>query len=519
MVFSSITFLFYFLPLVLLGYFLLPRKFRNLHLLLFSLVFYAWGEPRYVLLMLASILVNWGLAFGIHEGLRRRELGSHAVPAARDGQEPRSAAPRFARSLAPFMLVAAILFNLSLLGVFKYADFIVGNINASGLLGYDLPLPRLALPIGISFYTFQVMSYIIDLYRGEVEIERNLLNLACYVTMFPQLIAGPIVRFETIAAELRQREESFYDIDRGIERFIQGLAKKALLANMSGELWKEINGYAIGNLGTGLAWLGLIAFAFQIYFDFSAYSDMAIGLGWIFGFHFEENFNYPYMAESITDFWRRWHISLSTWFREYVYIPLGGNRKGAPRLALNLLIVWCLTGIWHGAAWNFLLWGFYFALLLILEKFLLGRFLRRLPRFFRHVYTLFFVLLSWAVFAQDQWPRLLAYMERLFVRQRGGAAGTALLSANGTLATLRDTGGELIYHLLSYGPLLLILALFSTPYPARLWQRCSEIHPYLPKKSLRVHRCLRYSCLLLLWILSVAAIVSANYNPFLYFRF
>lgn len=329
MVFSSTIFLCIFLPLVLLGYYICPKKGRNLFLLIASLVFYAWGEPKYVFLMIFSIIANY--VFGLlmekyRQSSRRLKL----------------------------MLVLSVVIDVGLLCVFKYTDFIISNINAA--FGANFDLLKLALPIGISFYTFQAMSYTIDVYRGDVKVQRNIIDFGMYITMFPQLIAGPIVRYADVEEQLHERRVTAQDFSEGAMRFVVGLGKKVLLANQIGALWSEI--YALGGSSSALmAWLGAIAFTFQIYFDFSGYSDMAIGLGRMFGFKFPENFRYPYQSVSITDFWRRWHITLSTWFREYLYIPLGGNRRGFARQALNLLIVWTLTGFWHGAGWNFVLWG------------------------------------------------------------------------------------------------------------------------------------------------------------------
>ncbi len=506
MVFSSITFLFYFLPLVLLTYFLVPRSMRNTLLLLFSLIFYAWGEPKYIVLMLFSIFINWILAIGIDKG-RQKNLALIG-----NGES------RAFRSDKMFLILATVV-NILLLGIFKYADFIIYNINSLTFIPFKFESLNLALPIGISFYTFQIMSYVIDLYRGEVKLEKNIINLACYVTMFPQLIAGPIVRFKTISDELRSREESFYDIERGIERFIIGLAKKAILANMAGEIWKSINSYPIANLTSPLAWYGIFAFAFQIYFDFSAYSDMAIGLGLIFGFHFEENFNYPYIATSVTDFWRRWHISLSTWFKQYVYIPLGGNRCSLLRQALNLFIVWCLTGIWHGAAWNFLLWGAYFAIILILEKFILLFVLQKLPRFIARIYTLFIVLVSWAIFAQDNFARLKDYLKVMFSLSPLHRVGTYAAGVSGKIATVRDSSHDILYFMASNAVLFIILILASTPIMKKAWDFLTRVDISMQKKEMRSKILLRNILLLVLFVFSVASLVSSSYNPFLYFRF
>ena len=386
MVFSSIPFLFRFLPVFMILYFVAPRRMRNIILFLGSLIFYAWGEPVYVLLMLFSTFSDY--------------LHGCLIGACKN------------RNVARGLLISSIVINLGILGFFKYSDFLIGTVNQ--LLGCNIPLLNLPLPIGISFYTFQTMSYTIDCYRGEVKIQKNILDFGVYVVMFPQLIAGPIVKYRDVQEQLHERKTDIADINYGCRRFIVGLAKKVLLANNLGLLWTEISGAGPETTTVLGAWLGVLAFAFQIYFDFSGYSDMAIGLGAILGFHFPENFNYPYMAASITDFWRRWHISLSSWFKEYVYVPLGGNRRGLPRQLLNILIVWMLTGIWHGAGWNFLLWGLWFALWLILEKLVLLRIFKALPRMVGRLYTWLIVLVSWVLFAVESGSGAFAYLRIMF---------------------------------------------------------------------------------------------------------
>ena len=376
MVFSSITFLFYFLPISLAVYFATPPRGKNFMLLLASLFFYAWGEPIYIVLMVFSILLNYVFGFLIHN--------------ARGG-----------KSSAKLMLGLAVAFNLLLLGFFKYANFLIANLNVFfdiGIQAINLPLP-----IGTSFYIFQAMSYLIDLYRGEVKLQKNLINFGTYVSMFPQLIAGPIVKLRDVESFINplSRSHSREDFAYGVRRFIIGLGKKVILANGSGMIWTNISSGDFSGISVFTAWIGIIAFTFQIYFDFSGYSDMAIGLGRIFGFKFQENFNYPYVARSVTEFWRRWHISLSTWFREYVYIPLGGNRKGLRRQFFNIFLVWFLTGFWHGAAWNFMLWGLYFAVWLVLEKFFLKRLIEKMPSAIRHVYLMLIVIVSWGIFSLE----------------------------------------------------------------------------------------------------------------------
>ena len=466
MVFSSTVFLCIFLPLVLLGYYICPKRGRNLFLLIASLVFYAWGEPKYVFLMIFSIIANY--AFGLlmdkfRQNNRRLKL----------------------------MLVLSVIIDLGLLGVFKYTDFIISNINAA--FGANFDLLKLALPIGISFYTFQAMSYTIDVYRGDVKVQRNIIDFGMYITMFPQLIAGPIVRYADVEEQLHERRVTAQDFSEGAMRFVVGLGKKVLLANQIGALWSEI--YALGGSSSALmAWLGAIAFTFQIYFDFSGYSDMAIGLGRMFGFKFPENFRYPYQSVSITDFWRRWHITLSTWFREYLYIPLGGNRRGFARQALNLLIVWTLTGFWHGAGWNFVLWGLYYFAVLFVEKLFLLKALDRAPKILRHIYSLLLIVLGWVIFACDDITVLLPFIGSMF-------------GANGAL------GGLDLYWLTTKAVLLIICCVASTELPKKLMislgGRLGERPAFILKSVLT----------LLLLCLSVVFLIGDSYNPFLYFRF
>ena len=430
MVFSSLLFLFYFLPAVLAVYFIVPRRAKNVVLLLFSLFFYAWGEPVYIFLMLFSICMDYLLGLWMERAKQ---------------------APGRAKKV----LALAVVLNVALLGFFKYADFFVENLNA--LTGLAIPALQIPLPIGISFYTFQAMSYLIDLYRGDVPVQRNIISFGTYVSLFPQLIAGPIVRMRTVVGELADRRENFDDFSSGVKRFVTGLGKKVLIANTVGAVWSQISAMDIRELPVLTAWIGLFAFTFQIYFDFSGYSDMAIGLGWMFGFHFLENFDYPYISKSITEFWRRWHISLSSWFKEYVYIPLGGNRKGFPKQIRNILIVWLLTGFWHGASWNFVAWGLYFGVLLIVEKLFLLRFLKKLPAFFQHVYTMLLVMLGWAIFSFDSLGNGIAYIRALF-----GGYGQPIW----------DGGG--VYLLYTNIALLLIAAVGGTPLPKELWGLCEK---------------------------------------------
>ena len=469
MVFSSLLFLFRFFPAALLVYYIVPRSLRNLVLFLFSLIFYAWGEPVYILLMLVSILISY--TGGILIAVCRRKEKMQAA------------------KITLFLSCAA---SLSLLGFFKYADFAITITNR--LFGTGIGLLHMALPIGISFYTFQTMSYTIDVYRGEAEVQKNPVSYGAYVTMFPQLIAGPIVQYKTIDAQLRTRRESAAQFAEGVHRFMIGLGKKVLLANNAGALWDTIQTMNCADVPMLTAWMGLAAYTFQIYFDFSGYSDMAIGLGHMFGFRFLENFDYPYISQSITEFWRRWHISLGTWFREYIYIPLGGNRVGVWRHVRNILIVWLLTGIWHGASWNFILWGLYYGLLLLAEKYILGRHLEKIPSVFRHIYCMFFVMLGWNLFAFDDLMRGIAFIKALF-----GVYGLI--------------NRETIYLLYNNLFILTFCATGCTKLPQRLAKLfCTAQKEILPVVLKNVF----YAAL---FILSVAWLVDAAFNPFLYFRF
>lgn len=467
MVFSSLTFLFLYLPVVLLLYLLCPAKLRNCLLLLASLFFYAWGERLYVGILLFSTVFDY---------INGRMIGYFRA-GAREGA-------------AKVVLWISVVGNLGILCLFKYSDFVLANLNRTGL---SLPLLGLALPIGISFYTFQTMSYTIDVYRGQVEVQKNIIAFGTYVTMFPQLIAGPIVRYKTVEQEMNNRSVRLTDCAEGVQRFLIGLAKKVLLANAAGAVYEEIA--AMSGRTVVLAWLGAVMYFFQIYFDFSGYSDMAIGLGRIFGFRFPENFNYPYMAKSITEFWRRWHITLGTWFREYVYIPLGGNRCGTGKQIRNLLIVWALTGIWHGAAWNFLLWGLYFFVLLVLEKFVYGKALARIPAICAHIYALFFILMGWVLFANDSLVAVFGYLRTMF-------SGDVWSAGSG-------------YQLVSNWLLVIILAVGSTDLPKRISVKVMAALGSVPV----LRAIVRDVVLFLLLVLCVAALLRDSYNPFLYFRF
>ena len=471
MVFSSVLFLFRFLPIFLICYFMVPRRMKNVILFLGSLFFYAWGEPVYVLLMLFSTV--WDYTLG------------RLIDANRGGKA------------AKLFLICSVVGNLTILGFFKYTDFLLGTINMA--FGTQIPLLNLPLPIGVSFYTFQTMSYSIDVYRGQAKVQKNILDFGVFVTMFPQLIAGPIVKYRDVAERLHDRSHDISSISTGAKRFVTGLAKKVLLANNLGELWTAVSVMDYGSLSMLTSWLGIVAFAFQIYFDFSGYSDMAIGLGQMLGFSFPENFNYPYVSASITEFWRRWHISLSSWFKEYVYIPLGGNRKGLPRQILNILIVWMLTGIWHGAGFNFLFWGLWFALFLILEKMFLGRIFEALPKILGRCYTLVVVLLGWVFFALESVGGIVGYLGAMF-----GLNGAHIVDRRG------------MYLLLEYLVLFAVAVVASTPVTKILITKLKATKTGPAIAAYRVGEKLIPPLLLLL---SIAYVVEASYNPFLYFRF
>lgn len=469
MVFSSVVFLFRFLPVFFILYYTAPGRMKNFILFLGSLFFYAWGEPVYVLLMLFSTVADY-----FHGRMIERFRGSGKAKA---------------------FLVSSVIVNLAVLCFFKYADFLMQSVNA--LLGTKIPLPGLGLPIGISFYTFQTMSYTIDVYRGEAKVQRNLLDFGVFVAMFPQLIAGPIVKYRDVEERLRNRSADICTVSRGMKRFCIGLAKKVLVANVTGELWTTVSGMNPGSLSAMLAWLGIFAYAFQIYFDFSGYSDMAIGLGQMLGFHFPENFNYPYISASVTEFWRRWHISLGSWFREYVYIPLGGNRRGLPRQLVNILIVWMLTGIWHGAGWNFLLWGLWFGVFLSLEKLFFGRVLAALPRAAGIFYNSFLVLVGWVLFALETPGHILGYLGAMF-------GGNGLIDSRALFL-----GRE-------YMAPMLLAAAAATPLFAAGVRRLKKSRT---GAGMALYRLGEKVIPVAFLILSVACIVDASYNPFLYFRF
>ena len=472
MVFSSIPFLFFFFPIFLIFYYIMPKRWKNYILLLFSLVFYAWGEPVYILLMIFASAVDYG------NGLLMTKFG--------DTKKKRK-----------IFLLFSVFINLSMLGFFKYADFFIETINQIGNLSIK-PL-GLGLPIGISFFTFQTMSYSIDLYKKEVEVEKNYFTYLTYVSMFPQLIAGPIVRFSTVREELHHREITRDGFSDGLLRFMQGLFKKVLIANNMGALWENIRGLSYGTISVTTAWLGAISFTLQLYFDFSAYSDMAIGMGKMLGFHYLENFNYPLIAKSVTDFWRRWHISLSTWFRDYIYIPLGGNRVGIGKHLRNIAVVWFLTGLWHGAAWNFILWGVYYGILLTLEKYVWGKNLAKLPAFFQHIYAIWIVVFGLTIFVFDDMGKLGEYLTFLFGIAKNPIFGT-----------------EILYYLMNYGVVLIVAVLLSAPIYPWLQKKIEQIQT---KRKKDVIKAICAVCYIALFLLTTAYLVGDTYNPFLYFQF
>ena len=468
MIFSSLEFLYLYLPLSLLIYFIIPARYltaRNIALLVLSLIFYGWSEPVYISIMFFSILVDYTCGYFV---AKYRETN---------------------RKKAKFALIASVVLNLSALSFFKYFDFIIANLKFIPLFSKIEPL-GIALPVGISFYTFQTMSYTMDIYMGNAKVQKNIFSFGAYVTMFPQLIAGPIVRYMDVDDALRERFHNIELAAKGIRRFICGLAKKVLLANTAGVMYEEFVAITQRDASFLSSWMGIIFFSFQIYFDFSGYSDMAIGLGHIMGFDFPENFNYPYISKSITDFWRRWHITLSTWFREYVYIPLGGNRQGRKRTFINLFTVWFLTGLWHGASWNFVLWGLYFFLLLVIEKAFLNRILQKLPTVISHVYSLIFIVFGWFIFIACDLENPMQYLSAMF--------STTLVS------------GEAIYNTMRCILFLIILIFASTPLPKRIFEKAEKT---------QYGKIIITVLLPIIFLLCTSYLVDSSYNPFLYFRF
>lgn len=467
MLFSSIIFIFYFLPITMLVYYLIPKEQtgkRNIVLLVASLFFYSWGEPVYLFLMLYSAFFNYFMAIQIHNEQKYGGTGRRN-------------------------LLFTVVVDLLILGFFKYFGFLMDTITS--ITGWHIHYTSLALPIGISFYTFQAMSYVFDVYKGKVAPQYSLLKFSLYLSFFPQLIAGPIVKYRDVELQIDNRETTLIKFGEGSSRFILGLGKKVILANALGSLYTEISSLPHGQVSVILYWIGIAAYTLQIYFDFSGYSDMAIGLGKMFGFVFDENFNYPYIASTITDFWRRWHMSLSTWFREYVYIPLGGNRVKVHRHILNLLIVWSLTGLWHGASWNFVLWGAYFGVLLILEKYVYGKYLEKAPNWFRHAYAIVIVMVSWVFFSITDISKALSYL--------------AVMFGLGKVSFINVTA---LYYIRTNFIILAVGACVATPYPIEKFRE-------LYRKKPAVGTALVFAVL----IVSVAYLVYGSYNPFLYFRF
>ena len=466
MVFSSTIFIFLFLPLVLLCYFLAPKKLKNYILLLFSLVFYIFGGPKFLVVLLLVVLIDYIGAILINKTKKKK-----------------------------LFLILTLILNIATLVYFKYTGFFLENLN--NFFGFEITIPDIVLPIGISFYTFQAMSYVIDVYRNKVALQKNYFILLLYVSLFPQLVAGPIVRYETIEKELKTRKTTFQDVEYGIRRFILGLAKKVIIANQMGALADTI--FTSSDISTPVAWLGAIAYMFQIYFDFSAYSDMAIGLGRIFGFKFLENFNFPYISKSITEFWRRWHISLSTWFRDYIYIPLGGNRKGIRRQIINLFIVWLLTGFWHGAEWNFIIWGLYYFVFLMLEKFVFNKVLAKTLNVIRHVYTLFIILIGWVIFRCDS----LTSLKEMFVSMF-------------TLKITEFSFNELLIYLETYAIYFVLAIIFSMPVYYKIVDKINSLKEGKLKLALNIFH---YGSLIIVFIITIMFLAYSSYNPFIYFRF
>lgn len=449
-------------------YYLSPKKFKNAILLLTSLVFYAWGEPIYIFLMIGTIIFDYIMALQIDKYKRQRKKSR-------------------------LLFIITLLVNVVILVFFKYIGFIIGNINT--LFSINIYFEELALPVGISFYTFQVLSYIVDVYLGKVPAQRSLVSFGAYVTMFPQLVAGPIVRYESIEEQLNYRDESLEKFGEGVERFIQGLGKKVLLANNIGMVWTAISAMDLGNMSVLTAWIGIIAYTFQIYFDFSGYSDMAIGIGKMFGFDFTENFNFPYISKSATEFWRRWHISLGSWFREYIYIPLGGNRVTLGKQIRNIFAVWFLTGLWHGASWNFIVWGLYYGVILLLEKMVFKNILEKTPNSIKHAYTLLLVVIGWVFFASTDLTMAINYIKVMF-----GIGNNPLIDNTG------------IYYLYTNAIMFVILAICSTPI-------VKIILDNIVIKSRTKYVNISLIVYMLILFLATAYLVNETYNPFLYFRF
>lgn len=463
MVFASITFLYYFLPVFLILYFVVPKKYKNLVLLLFSLIFYFYGEPKYILLMLIEVLFAYFMTLSLEKNKSKS------------------------------LLIVVVSFHLLLLCIFKYFNFIISNINS--IFSSNISLLNIVLPIGISFYTFQIISYEVDVYRGKVKASKNLIEFMTYVFLFPQLIAGPIVRYESVNKELKSRKVTFDDFSSGVNRFVIGLFKKVVIANNIGELCNILVGST--EVSVLLYWVLGIGYMLQIYFDFSGYSDIAIGIGKMIGFKFPENFNYPYIADSVTNFWRRWHMTLSSWFKDYVYIPLGGNRVSTLKHIRNIFIVWMLTGLWHGASWNFIIWGLYFGVILIIEKYFLNKVLEKLPKVIRIIYTSFVVMISFIIFSSNNLDSAFTIIKGLF-----------------SFKSLSLSNNFILYYVKSYGFILIMGIIFSTPLIKNIIEKLRS------KKILNnIINIIEVIVILLILLIVTSMLIDSSYNPFLYFRF
>lgn len=462
MVFSSLLFMFVFLPIFLAAYFIAPRGLRNAILFIFSLVFYAWGEPIYICLMIFSTFFDYVIGLIID-----KNRGKNSIP--------------------KIAMITSVVVNLGALGFFKYSGFFLDNIN--NIFSLDINFIKVALPVGISFYTFQTMSYVLDLYKGSIGVQKNFISFGAYVAMFPQLIAGPIVMYSSVEKEINTRKENIDDFSYGVTRFIEGLGKKVLIANNIGMLWDTVRSANISEGSVLMYWVGIIAFSLQLYFDFSGYSDMAIGLGKMLGFNFPENFNYPYISKSVTEFWRRWHMTLGAWFREYLYIPLGGNRVSFKRWCFNIVVVWFLTGFWHGAGWNFIAWGLYFGILMIIEKVYLKKVLEKLPSFVSRIYLIVAIIISWVFFSLDSFSEAIVYLKNMF-----GLSGLPFVSK------------YTMYLISNYWLILIIGVLFATPVMNNIRER-------------KMNSVCRYIFYMIVLVISTAYLVDSTFNPFLYFRF
>ncbi|MCC0637329.1 MBOAT family O-acyltransferase [Clostridioides sp. ES-S-0001-02] len=469
MIFSSLIFLFSFFPVTLICYYLANSKYKNVVLLLASIAFYAWGEPKYIFLMMLSIIVNYILGIKVSYSKDKK-----------------------------IWVVLSVIYNISILGIFKYSNFFVDNINF--LLNTNITIPKIKLPLSISFFTFQIMSYVIDVYRNDAKVQRKLTNLALYISLFPQLVAGPIVRYQTVADAIEHREHNWYKFTQGVNRFVIGLGKKVILANQLGIIADDVFNKSSGDLSRLDVWLGVVCYTLQIFYDFSGYSDMAIGLGKIFGFNFLENFNYPYISQTVSEFWRRWHISLSTWFKDYVYFPLGGNRVSRLKLYRNLFIVWFLTGMWHGANWTFIIWGLYFGILISIEKVFLERLLYKMPRIIRHMYLLFIVMIGWVFFRAEDLPKAIKFIGIMF-----GSGNYPLVS------------NAFNVFIIEYWYIIVGAIILSTP----IVEVIKSLVVKKKKNTLNSTMCQVTNAAFIVVCMFIVMVMlsSSTYNPFLYFRF